>query len=82
MQVLQRNNTENSLFSIPGDLSNNISNSPEISFKVMLQNTWENIHPALKKSRKLLQARCTSKNIAEGENTFTFNITTFGFAVS
>lgn len=81
MQMLRRNNTENSLFSTPGDLNNNISNLPEISFKVMLQDTWENIHPALKNSRKLLQARCASKNIAEGENPFTFNITTFGFAV-
>lgn len=48
----------------------------------MLQNTWENIHPGLKKSRKLLQARCASKNVAEDENPFAFNITTFGFAVS
>lgn len=83
MQMLQRINTENILFSTPRDLNSNISNSSETSFKIKYKTVRHTVKHTSSPQKELgtsSDKMCFLKNIAEGENPFTVNIT-FVFAV-
>lgn len=77
--MLQRINTENSLFSTPRDLPN----LPETIFKIKYETARfiKHISTPQKEMETSSDKMSFLINTAEGEKPFPFNVTTFGSAV-